>query len=144
MTKYLAVFLIAACIGCIGRKKTTIKKTGNFTDIKIVGINKTKNYYILKGLKEGNSDTLFIVSYKEEGDLEKESMKTIIEIGSIYNFTLGNVRTRVSSMQQLGQFIIVGKDTLWKGGPEENPPLYYQAQNTIGNFCFNCSVKGAE
>jgi hypothetical protein len=35
-------------------------------------------------------------------------------------------------MEQLGKWIIFGKDTLWKGNSKEVEPKYFYALNTLG------------
>ncbi|MCF6298149.1 MAG: hypothetical protein L3J08_09250, partial [Flavobacteriaceae bacterium] len=105
---------------------------------KVTNIEEYEYAYRLKVLKDQSKDTIIIVSFKEKfyskHNLKKpdSSGHKKIEINNNYNFKLLLIKPQVSNMEQLGAFIIVEKDTLWKERSYKTMPKSYTAQNTIG------------
>lgn len=143
MCKYFYFLIILVGGSCNAIKQSSNKKNDNM-NLEVLSICEYKNVFSFKCLSASNRDTLFVVSFKKninngcnanEADV---GPLTIVETGRQYVFKLQILRTRVSTMEQLGRFIIIGSDTLWQGPSNISPPHYYVAQNVVGLQCWEC------
>lgn len=103
---------------------------------KIIKSREYKTFYSFKAIKE--KDTIYIISYKDYYGGHKTQNNNIreIKINEEYNFYLTPEIIRTSKMEQLGAFIIIDEDTLWKASNYKEIPKFYIANNTIGHYIF--------
>jgi len=136
MKNTLYLILSLFIIGC------TLNKTTRYEPEKIncsiIEINNFEYVFRLKGINSETNDTIYILSFKENMyDKYKykkpQELNNSVQIrsGNNYKFSLIKKKIQVSNMQELGQYIIVEKDTLWKGSSNIIPPKYYIAQKTM-------------
>jgi hypothetical protein len=129
----IVLFLFFGCNSTYYLKKEFASKY-----IKVIDIEEYKYAYLLKGIEYQSKDTIIIVSFKEKfyskHNLKKpdDSGYKKVNINNYYSFKLLQIKPQVSNMEQLGAFIIVEKDTLWKGQSYKTMPKSHTAQNTIG------------
>ncbi len=105
---------------------------------KVVNIEEYEFAYTIDAVTE-ETDTVLIISLKEfffeKYNLKKptnlDGAKRIIENES-YNFIMSSIKPQVSSMEQLGAFIIIEKDTLLSAKTYKDIPKSYTSQNSIG------------
>jgi len=144
MNKYicilLLVFVVSTCsISKKGNLNNICKDNKHIYQLQILSIDTCNDVYSLKCLNINNFDTLFIISLKENiYSISDTSMLSTVLFGGIYTFELKKMKIRISKMQQLGQFIIVKNDTLWKGASGATPPVYYIVENSLGLRCWRC------
>lgn len=132
----LYIVILCLFLGC-GSTSSLKKETIN-SNLKVVDIEEYQYAYRFRVLEDKSKDTILIVSFKDnfynKNNLKKpkgEDSKQIVTDNN-YNFKLLLIKSQVSTMQQLGAFIIVEKDTLWKERSYKTMPKSYTAQNTIG------------
>lgn len=105
---------------------------------RIIEIKEYQYAFRFKALKE--NDTILIISLKENYYTEYGYKKPIlndleeIKINEKYDFYLTQKKPTVSTMEQLGAFIIIENDTLWKSKTYKEVPLSFISHNTIGKF----------
>lgn len=88
------------------------------TNIKLLEMKRFNSVNQIKSVNE-KSDTIFIISFKKK-EYEIDSSKFI-------TLTLAQItRFRVGTMQQLGAYMIVGNDTLWRGPNSDYAPKFYR------------------
>ncbi len=136
MKNILYITISLFFLNCSVNKTTTseIEKI-NYSILEIDDFEYT---YRFKGLNTQTHDTVYVLSFKQKmydkyKHQKPKNLNGILDIKSKndYIFSLIKMKTKVSTMQQLGQFIIIEKDTLWKGVSGIVPPKYYVAQNTV-------------
>ena len=138
--KTLNYLVLLIFIGCI---KINNKEPENIThqNISIIEIKEFDYSYRLKGINKLR-DTILIISFKDKfynkyrinkptGSEEK------IQCKKEYYFKLVQIKLQASTMEQLGAFIIIEKDTLWKANSYKNIPPSYKSLNTNGSFIIN-------
>ena len=138
--KTLNYLVLLIFIGCI---KINNKEPENIThqNISIIEIKEFDYSYRLKGINKLR-DTILIISFKDKfynkyrinkptGSKEK------IQCKKEYYFKLVQIKLQASTMEQLGAFIIIEKDTLWKANSYKNIPPSYKSLNTNGSFIIN-------
>ena len=126
--------IIMICVFAFSCSSTSTFETKSF---KVVSIEEFESCYRIKSLDQNLKDTVNLISLKyqmlrKDREVPKFNATSQIVTQNNYNFKLQKVRTRVSSMEQLGKWIIFGKDTLWKGNSKEVEPKYFYALNTLG------------
>lgn len=137
MNKYIGFFLVLILLGCSTTKNTNIDY--QLQNLKVIDIKEYEYGYLIETIHEQNRDTAFVISRKEKL-YDKYNLKTptnkgkveLLELEKAYHFKVSKVKTRVSTMQQLGQFIILENDTLWSGSDKSIVPKHYVALNTVG------------
>jgi len=86
------------------------------------------------------NDTILIGSAKEnyydKYGVEKPVLNDLQEIkeNEEYVFYLTKKRVSVGQMEQLGSFIIIAKDTLWRAPNYKEVPLSFISHSSIGKF----------
>jgi hypothetical protein len=133
--KLLYGIVILLLIGCSSSNFTN--KKPKLLISKIIDIKEYEYVFGLKGINQKN-DTVLILSYKDrfrekynQKKIKYDKLQKIVKNGS-YNFKVLNIKPQVSTMQQLGAFIIVENDTLCMQADYNKIPTIYVAQNTIG------------
>lgn len=113
-------------------------------ELKVISISEFEYVYQLKTIQKERNDTLFILSSKnnlyDKYNLIKPKSNKVeqkIKINNTYNFQILPIKPQVSTMEQLGVYIIVENDTLSKGGNYKGIPKYYSSQNTVGLNIYN-------
>ena len=107
---------------------------------KILSIEEYDYAYYIKAFNQDTKKQLNIISYKQvyfdKYKIQKpinnsqDGLKTISKNNS-YNFNLTEMRFNVSNMEQLGAYVIIENDTIWKGKPTvEN--RFYESKNSLG------------
>jgi len=109
-------------------------ETKSFTVIKVEEFDQ---FYRFKSVDENLNDTVNLISLKNQqlrkaGEVSSFNATSKIIAENQYNFKLQKIKTRVSTMEQLGQWVIIGKDTLWKGNSKQIAPKYFYSLNTLG------------
>jgi hypothetical protein len=133
--KYL--FPIIFCFFLISCSTNNKVEKSQLQNLKIVKIEEFKTFYKFNSIDYKN-DTLNVISFKNVTKQKSNFYETLkIAEQNTYGFKLENIKTRVSTMQQLGQFIIIEKDTLWKGSSDKVAPKYSVSKNTVGLQIFN-------
>jgi|GEM_PF-2736027 hypothetical protein len=139
MKKKIFVFgiLIISFLNCT----TKVSQRNNFerANCTIVNVDEFEYVYRFQAIRQIEKDTVYVLSWKEKM-FEKYKIKPLISSNKSldilpnlkYTFVIDRMRARVSTMQQLGQYFIVEKDTLWAGKSEVPAPKYYIAKNTVG------------
>ena len=99
--------------------------------VKVIEIRDSEKYSYFKvtDIKNPIKDTIHIVSFKNS--LEKITNDKI-HLKNIYTFRMIRIKPRVSTMEQLGAFIIVDNDTLQKASEISKISIFYKSLNTNG------------
>ena len=99
--------------------------------VKVIEIRDSEKYSYFKVTDTKNSikDTIHIVSFKNS--IEKITNDKI-HLKNIYTFRMKRIKPRVSTMEQLGAFIIVDNDTLQKASAISKISIFYKSLNTNG------------
>ncbi len=115
-----------------------IKMDYSVLNCRIIEIKEYQYAFRLMALKE--NDTILIISLKENYYTKYGYKKPVlndleeIRINENYDFYLTQKMPNVSTMEQLGAFIIIEKDTLWESQSYKEIPLSFISRYTIGNF----------
>ncbi len=131
------MFFLFFNFGCL-RKKENFQyitcKIENFQYItcKITRINENKNFFTFVGLNKITKDSIFIFSKKKTDTDKNFDNSKQIYLDSQYVFKLNKIKIRVGHMEQLGAFMKIDNDTIWKGINAKQAPIYYYSLNTIG------------
>lgn len=104
----------------------------------VIDIKEYEHVVIFAGRTNGN-DTLIIESLKIDYTKKGFQKKLLygfekIELNNQYAFYLRPQKVRVSTMEQLGAFIIVESDTLYESSTYKTLPLFFRSYNTIGRY----------
>lgn len=135
ISKYFLVFLF--CYGCASTNKS--KENGvEVIECNIFEITEFDYAYRLTAT-DSMGNTILVVSLKDnfydkyeikKPDIDKGA-KTIT-VNENYVFKSTRIKPRVSTMEQLGAFIVIETDTLWKASTYKDIPLSYRVYNTVG------------
>lgn len=135
--KFFNIGLICLICGC--GVQTKMKQSGNNIQSKVLSVKEYSYVYEIKGLDLNSNDTIFILSYKENYFDKHHSSTPInlekankIELNKDYTFKSVRIKPQVSHMQQLGAYIIVENDTLYKSRDSFTIPPYYASFNSLG------------
>ena len=135
-TSYYMLFLsFNIFIGC---KSINNKTTSNEKELKVINIAEFEYVFELRTIEKETSDTLFVLSSKNnfynKYNLNKPKSNSTEQLilNNTYRFEVLPIKPQVSTMQQLGAYIIVENDTLWKGANYKEAPKFYSSQNTVG------------
>lgn len=133
----ISLFFLSCSVNYLAKKE--VEKI----NYNILEIDDFEYTYRFKGLNIETHDTVFVLSFKQKiydkyKFTKPKDLNGTVDIKSKKNyiFKLIKMKTKVSTMQQLGQFIIIENDTLWKGSSGIKPPKYYTAQNAVGLIYF--------
>lgn len=131
---YLGLFLFIGCAIKNNPKENSFTQSCNIVEIKEFDYS-----FRFKAIKK-SGDTILIISLKDKFYTKYKIITPIgnelqkIERNKEYNFKSVQIKPRVSTMEQLGAFIIIEKDTLWKAQSYKDIPPSYKSVNTIGSF----------
>lgn len=134
----LKVIIIIAliCYSC----STTKNNSSLYFETVILNIKDYKSSYYLQALNKRNSDTICIVSLKENiyhmynkrKSFKSDKLIKEIKIGDTIFFELESVILKTGgTMQELGVYLMVENDTLWSG-PKYISNKFYHSKNSIG------------
>jgi hypothetical protein len=129
--------LIFAFIACSSVEKKQNNKS--FITCSIIDIQEYEYAFKFKALNQ-KKDTVFVLSLKEnyynKNNYTKPKMESAeeIKINNEYVFNVISKKPSVSSMEQLGAFIIIEKDTLYKSSNYKQIPPTFISLNTIGKY----------
>jgi hypothetical protein len=129
-------FVLVSCLSINNPKKGL-----SIENCYILGIKEYQYAFRLIALKE--NDTILIVSLKDEyytkHGYQKSRLNNLeeIKVNKKYDFYLVKRKPVVSTMEQMGAFIIVENDTLWKSKTYKEIPASFTSYNTIGNLIKN-------
>ncbi len=132
MIKYL--ILIMCISSCSILSKSQKKLATNSLKCSIVDIKEYESSYCLTALDSFGNKVIIVSLKKNPHKITLESLDTI-SLHKNYDFNVTRIKPRVSTMEQLGSFIIIERDTLWKASTSDNIPPAYIAHNTIGLIC---------
>ena len=114
----------------------------NVLNCHILEIEEYQYAFRFKALNKEN-DTILIISLKESY-YDKYGYKKLIlnnlqeiKLTEKYDFHLTQKKPTVSTMEQLGAFIIIEKDTLWKSFTYKDIPPSFMSHNTVGKYYSN-------
>jgi len=126
----LCLVIIFFCYSC-STYNTTNKSFRTIN--KVIEINEFNQSYLLKTLSK-NNDTILIISNAINNDYGDDiSKQKKIVLNHSYEFRLMKpTRISVNSMEQLGYFIKIKSDTIWKSKTIKNLP--YFGLNTKGLY----------
>lgn len=132
--------LAFAFIACSSVEK---KQNGaSFITCSIIDIQEYEYVFTFKALNQ-KKDTVFVLSLKEnyynKNNYTKPKMEFLeqIKLNNKYLFNVIPKKPSVSSMEQLGAFIIIEKDTLYKSSNYKQIPPTFISLNTIGKYYSN-------
>ncbi|MES2484987.1 MAG: hypothetical protein V4581_03450 [Bacteroidota bacterium] len=115
---------------------STTKKKPEMLNVTVGNIDEYDMFFRFTGMAD--NDTLYIISWKEEayGQFKDKAAIDVKDLDivkdSTYIFKAQKSRFRISTMEQLGQYVVFDRDTLWSGSSTAKAPKYYIAQNSIG------------
>ena len=134
MKNIFLVLLMFIC-SCTSQNLSNTIKTES-KRLKVVKIISYNGFYELTTVKEDISDTLLIISYKK--GFSKKDKKTQLQIveDRYYKFELSIIKPRVSTMEQLGAYMIFGEDTLYRASSSKELPRMYQSHNSLGLYIY--------
>ncbi len=129
-------FILASC-------SSITKKNTDYSILKcnIIEIDEYQYAFRFMALKE--KDTILIVSPKEnyydKYGYKKPNLKHLkeIKVNKKYVFHLVEKKSTVSTMEQMGAFIVIENDTLWKSKNYKEVPISFISYNTIGKLYGN-------
>ena len=130
--KNLFIIITIILFSCSSTNKPQINY--KYLNCIIVEIKEYQNTFRFKALN--NNDTILIVSLKDNYYNKKIHIDSLEEIrlDKNYNFYLTQIKPIVLNMEELGAFVKIEGDTLWKSSTYKNIPLTYLSHNTIGKF----------
>lgn len=131
---YLGLLLFF--VGC-----SSLRNKGDniFLQCLVIDIQEYEYAFKFKALNPKN-DTILILSLKEnyynKNNYKKSKLGTSEEIkpNQKYIFSVVPKKPTVSNMQQLGAFLIIEKDTIYKASNYKEIPLTFVATNSIGKY----------
>jgi len=137
-TSYIIYMVIGILLGC-SSSKDLVEQSKNIR-LNVIDIKEYEYVYRIKATESKSQDTVLVMSLKSsfytKNNLKNPNKLSVIESeilkGQQYNFKVLPVKPQVSKMEQLGAFVIVEKDTLWKEKSYKDMPKLYTAQNTLG------------
>lgn len=131
---YLILFVFAGCSSAI-RTKIDF----NVLNCRIIGIKEYQNTFRFKALNK-EKDTILIISLKEsyynKNNYKKPVLENLqeIQLDKEYSFYVTQKKPLVSTMEQLGAFMVIENDTLWSSSTYKDVPLSFISHNTIGKY----------
>lgn len=129
--KKLIVYLALIFVSCSTTKH--VKKNCQSLNCYVIDIEEYQHFILLKTLRE--RDTIRIISFKKSYNKKIIFNKLEeIKLDKYYNFCLTQKKANVSTMEQLGAFIVVENDTIWTASTYKDIPLFFISHNTIGKF----------
>lgn len=123
-------------MGCISTKENIHYSTLNCRVIHIQEYQQAFGFKVLDNKK----DTLLVISFKnsyyDKNNYKKPKLKLLkeIKIDQSYDFILSTKKPTVSTMEQLGAFIIIENDTICRGKSYKTLLSTFISHNTIGEF----------
>jgi hypothetical protein len=135
MIRLVVFILILSFTGCRVNNNSKLKVKDS---LYISEIDEFENLYRFKGILNSGHDSVYAISFKQKVYDRyniKNSMtnkSTDIIINKDYNFIMDKVRPIFSMRNRYQHYIVVEKDTLWKGSINTNPPKYYIIRNSVG------------
>lgn len=135
--KKLSYLIILVFIGCSSAKIMTIDYT--VLNCHVIDIKEYQYCFIFRAFSKG-CDTILIISLKEDYHNKYLYKKPVlncsqeIKLNQKYDFYLVQKRVHVDVMEQLGAFMIIGNDTLWKSSTFKDIPLFMSSFNTLGKY----------
>lgn len=141
--KNLICIIFIIFMGCVSTKNKISYNTFHY---KVVGIQEYQYAFAFKVLND-RKDTLLVISlkdnYYDKYNHKKPKLKLVgkITIDKSYDFILSEKKPTVSTMEQLGAFIIIENDTVCKAKSYKELPLIFISHNTIGKFYDSSSVE---
>ena len=136
--KSIYLIFIFVFIGCATSNNVKSKRQ----TLKVINIEEYNSVYCME-VKNNINETILVLSFKKT--LPKNSYLSSvvdkIKVGENYNLELVSFRPQVSTMQELGAFIIVKSDTLRKAASYKEIPKTFVAQNTYGLNLYSVNNK---
>lgn len=132
--RYLIFMIFISC-----NSNIAIKKNDNFLKCEIIEIKEYTCSFRFKALNN-KKDTILIVSLKKDYFSKFQNKKynsnqlEEIRLNNKYNFHLIQIKPSVSTMEQLGSFIVVENDTLFKAHVYKNIPPSYMGYNVVEKY----------
>ena len=143
ITRYMVYVGLVTLIACTVSKALIDESV----DIRmnVIDIKEYEYVYRIKATEIKSQDTVLVMSFKSsfyiKNSLRKPNELSIahneIFTDQQYDFKVLPVKPQVSKMEQLGAFVVVEKDTLWKERSYLRMPKLYTAQNTLGLIYIN-------
>ena len=124
-------------MSCSSTNKIKMERT--ISNYHVVEMKEYHYAFMFKVLDKEN-DTILIISLKEnyydKYGYKKPTFNHFQEIkmNETYDFYLTRRNPNVSTMEQLGAFIIVENDTLWRSPTYRDIPPTFMSHNTIGKL----------
>ena len=129
------IFLLLLMFSCTSPNLSNSIET-KVERLKVVEIKSYNTVYELKTVKENTVDTMLVISYKKGFHNGKGKTKSKIIEGEYYKFELSTVRPRVSTMEQLGAYMIFAEDTLYSASDYKKLPKMYKSYNSSGLYIY--------
>ena len=119
LSRIVAFFsIIIFLYSCYPTKGSIISTQEKFTKVKIIEMRPFNSVNLMKSVNE-SVDTIFLISQgKQEYKIDTVEY-VILKLSQVTRF-------RVGTMEQLGAYLITGKDTLWKGANITSAPKFYR------------------
>ena len=119
LSRIVAFFsIIIFLYSCYPTKGSIISTQEKFTKVKIIEMMPFNSVNLMKSVNESVDTILLISPGKQEYKIDTVEY-VILKLSQVTRF-------RVGTMEQLGAYLITGKDTLWKGANITSAPKFYR------------------
>ena len=119
LPKTVAFFSIITILNsCHSTKGSIISTQEKLTKVKIIEMRPFNSVNLMKSVNE-SVDTIFLISPGKKEYKIDTAEYVILKLSQVTRFQAG-------TMEQLGAYLITGKDTLWKGANITSAPKFYR------------------
>lgn len=125
---YINISLLSACVAMNHHQSKELNNTGKF---RVIEIKEFSHSYRLVGIDSLDNKVLLISSKKNHQKIAGKIVDTI-SINKSYYFQLTRIKPTVSTMEELGAFIVIESDTLWRASSYKEIPPTYSIHNSVG------------
>jgi hypothetical protein len=110
------IIFLYSCYPTKGRIISTQEE--KLTKVKIIELRPFNSVNLMKSVNE-SLDTFFLISPRKKEYKIDTAEYVILKLSHVTRF-------RAGTMEQLGAYLIIGKDTLWKGANITSAPKFYR------------------
>lgn len=126
------VFLLISISGCGTINKSQNKITADNLKCNIVDIEEFERSYRFTGIDDLGNKVIIVSLKNHQHTIPMHEVVDTVSLNKSYNFKVTLIKPRVSTMEQLGAYIIIENDTLCKASTYNDLPPAYTSHNTIG------------
>ncbi len=134
LAKYLALLI---CISsCSVKTKSQHKLTTDNLKCNIVDIKEFDRSYRFTAIDDFGNKIIIISLKSSQQEIPIHKAVDTVSLNKSFDFKVTKIKPRVSTMEQLGAYIVIENDTLWEASAYRDIPPAYTAHNTIGLFLY--------